>query len=91
MMGGFDGLIGTFGVLWMLLPILFWSGILALIVWGVVRFFPERRGGERPEARGQSAEKVLTERFVRGEIDAEEYERSLGFLRNGRDPLKGGV
>jgi hypothetical protein len=32
MMGGFDGAMGTFGGLWMLLPLLFWGGLLALIV-----------------------------------------------------------
>jgi putative membrane protein len=91
MMGGFDGFMGTFGGLWMLLPILFWGGLLALIVWAVIRIFPERRSGERSEVRGRSSEEILRERFVRGEVDAEEYERSLGVLRNGRNPLEGGV
>ena len=90
MMGGFDGVMGTFGGLWMLLPILFWGGLLALIVWAVVRIFPERRGGERSEVRDRSSEEILTERFARGEIDAEEYERSLSVLGE-RDPLKGGI
>jgi putative membrane protein len=89
MMGGFDGVMGSFGGLWMLLPILFWGGFLALIVWAVVRIFPERRSGERSEVR--SSEEILRERFARGEIDAEEYERSLKVLRNERSPLKGGV
>ena len=34
--------------------------------------------------RAQSAEEILGARFARGEIDAEEYQRSLEVLRNGR-------
>jgi putative membrane protein len=91
MMGGFDGVMGTFGWLWMLIPLLFWGGLLALIAWAVVRIFPERRSAERSEVRGRAPEETLEERFARGEIDAEEYERSLEVLKNGRNPLKGGV
>jgi putative membrane protein len=90
MMGGFDGVMGTFGWLWMLIPLLFWGGLLALIVWAVVRIFPERRGGGRSEVRGRSSAEILRERFARGEINAQEYERSLSVLSE-RDPLKGGV
>lgn len=67
------------------------GGLLVLIAWAVIRIFPERRGGERPEVRDQPAEEILRGRFARGEIDAEEYERSLEVLRNGRSSLKGGV
>jgi putative membrane protein len=89
MMGGFDGVMGTFGGLWILLPMLFWGGLLALIAWAVVRLFPKQRGGERSEVRDRSSEETLRERFASGEIDAEEYERSLRFLRNERNPLEG--
>ena len=88
MMGGFDGM-GGLG--WMLIPLLFWGGLLVLIVWALVRIIPERRGGERTMVRGRSAEEVLRDRFVRGEMDAEEYERSLEVIGNGRSPLKGGA
>ena len=77
MMGGFDGFMGSFGWLWMLVPILFWGGLLVLIAWAVVRAFPERWGGQRPEVRDQPAEGVLRDRFARGEINAEDYERSM--------------
>ncbi len=91
MMGGFDGFMGSFGWLWMLLPILFWGSFLVLIAWAVVRIFPERRGGERPEVRDQAAEEILRGRFARGEINAEEYERSMKVLRNGNSSLRGGI
>jgi uncharacterized membrane protein len=40
------------------------------------------------QRREDSAEETLRQRFARGEIDAEEYERSLEILRNGRAPEK---
>lgn len=85
MMGGFDGMMG--GWMWMLFFLLFWGGLLALIVWAVVQVL-SRRDGERPERRGESAEEILRARFARGEIDAEEYERSLEVLRNERGSVR---
>ncbi|MCA3748647.1 MAG: SHOCT domain-containing protein [Rubrobacter sp.] len=67
------------GWLWMLVPALFWIGLLALIAWAIVRIFPSNRGGG--EARRDPAEEILRERFARGEISAEEYERGLETLR----------
>ena len=75
----------TVGWLWMLIPLLFWGGLLALIVWAVVRIFPAPRGNGPQEARRDSAEDVLRERFARGEIDAGEYESSLKTLRGKSD------
>ena len=80
MMGGW----GAFGWLWMLVPLLFWGGLLTLIVWAVMRIFPAGRGGHTPhEGSARSAEDTLRERFARGEIDAEEYEERLRILRGG--------
>jgi putative membrane protein len=86
MMGPFDGGMmgnwGAFGWLWMLVPLLFWGGLLAVIAWAVARVFPDRgTGGEPPQGRASSAEDVLRGRFARGEIDAAEYESSLRVLR----------
>lgn len=52
------------GGLWM---VLFWVGVVLLIVWAV-RFVPT--GGQ--SQRGSSALEILEERFARGEIDATE-------------------
>jgi putative membrane protein len=78
MMNGMDGMMGGgFGMIfWLIL----WVAIIALIVWLLMRIFSNRRDGERPETRGDSAEEILRQRFARGEIDAEEYERSLEVL-----------
>ncbi len=43
--------------------------------------FPKVRGDERPEAPRDSAEEILRERFARGEITAEEFQRSIEILR----------
>lgn len=88
---GPGGMMGAgFGSWWMLVPVLFWGGLLALIVWAIVRISsPERPAdGEPPR---DPAEETLRQRFARGELDAEEYERFLKTLRDGgarndRDP-----
>ncbi len=79
--GGMMG--GWFGSWWMLVPILFWAGLLAVIVWAVARIFPGDRSGGSGNGgfRRDPAEGILRERFARGEIDAEEYERTLATLR----------
>ncbi|MGB3683060.1 MAG: hypothetical protein WA990_11310 [Rubrobacteraceae bacterium] len=95
MMGGFDGVMGgwsAFGWLWMLIPLLFWGGLLALIVWAIVRVFPGQRDSANFSGTpAKPAEEVLRERFARGEIDAGEYERSLEVLKSEKNYLKGGV
>ena len=64
-----------------LLLILFLGGLVAVVTWLVVRIFPRVRGDERPEAPRDSAEEILRERFARGEISAEEFQRSVEILR----------
>lgn len=67
MMGGG----GAWGWGWMLLGtltmLLFWGGLAVLVVWAVRQF----AGGRRPNG----ALEVLRERYARGEIDAETYQR----------------
>lgn len=87
MMWGFDdgpgGMMGTgIGSWWMLVPILFWAGLLALIGWAVIHIFPADRSGS---VRRDPAEKILRERFAHGEIDREEYARSLDTLHGGQE------
>ena len=70
--------------------------VLGLVVWAVIRYFPDWRdrvGLNRREdsRREDSAEETLRQRFARGEIDAEEYRRSLEVLRNGRVSEKSGA
>lgn len=81
--GGMMG--GSFGSWWMLIPVLLLGGLLALIAWTVARIFPSDRlssGGIPRDA----AEETVRQRFARGELDGEEYERSLRTLRDGVEP-----
>jgi uncharacterized membrane protein len=68
--------------------------VLGLVVWAIIKFVPDwqdRMGlDSREDASGEdSAEETLRQRFARGEIDAEDYVRSLEVLRNGRVSEKG--
>ncbi len=78
-----DGLRDEFWEPEVLLLILFLGGLVAVVTWLVVRIFPRVRGDERPEAPRDSAEEILRERFARGEISAEEFQRSTEILRGG--------
>ena len=77
-----DGGWGILGILGGLVQLLFWGGLLAVIVWAVVRITANRQGGGT-DARvgGDSAEEVLRQRFARGEIDAQEYEQRHRILK----------
>ena len=77
-----DGMIGwgPFGMIGMFFNLMIFVGLLALIAWGVLRILSARQGGERAD----SAEEILRQRFARGEIGAQEYERSLEILRGER-------
>ena len=75
---------GPLNELWepeVLLLIVFLGGLVAVVVWLGVRIFPKVRRDERLEAPRDSAEEILRERFARGEITAEEYQRSIKILR----------
>lgn len=81
-MGGFDGMMGGFGLTGWLINVLLLVGLLALVVWVAARVFPNQRSGGGPSGtRTDPAEEVLRARFARGEIGVEEYEGSLRVLR----------
>jgi putative membrane protein len=69
-MMGFEGVVG-FGGLWMIVPLLFWAGVITLAVWGVSNLFPSRRAG------GQlTPPEILKQRYARGEISAAEFQQA---------------
>lgn len=57
----------AFGGLWMLI---FWVGLVVLIVWGVTKL--SRRDGSTPR---RSPLDVAKERYAKGEISREEFEQ----------------
>lgn len=72
---------GSWGILWMILS---WSVIVAL-VWAALRMFTS---GSEPREHPRDAKDVLTERFAKGEIDADEYHERLRVLGEQRTPTK---
>jgi len=58
--------------------------VLVVVVWAIIKVFPDWRDRVGLDRREDSAEETLRQRFARGEIDVEEYERSLEVLQNGR-------
>ena len=63
--------------------------VLVVVVWAIIKVFPDWQdrvgpNNRREDKREDSDEETLRQRFARGEIDAEDYERSLVVLRNGR-------
>ncbi|HLF04114.1 MAG TPA: SHOCT domain-containing protein [Dehalococcoidia bacterium] len=70
---------GIFGLLWMLL---FWGGIIALVVWGINKL--TRAGG-----RGETPLEIAQRRYARGEISREEFETIKSTLGGGANPAAG--
>jgi putative membrane protein len=81
--GGYgDGGIGWGGWLAMVvMMVVFWGAI----AWVVVTLI--RHGGSRSEPQssaGNGAMRVLDERFARGEVEEDEYQRRREILREGK-------
>jgi putative membrane protein len=66
------GMMG-FGFLWMLFGLLIFAGLLALAVWAIIHV----TGSRQPQAAVDSlgARRILDERYAKGEISQEEYQR----------------
>lgn len=68
------------GWAWMAMSIsmiLFWG----LVIWAVISVVRSTSAGSGGASAPPDAEQILKERFARGEIDAEEYERRREVLR----------
>lgn len=75
MMGGF-GMLAGMGWPGMLTMVLFWIGVILLIVWGVSALFPTHARTTEPDAL-----EILRRRYARGEISREEFEQARMALR----------
>ncbi len=79
MMDGWDGGMGAAG--WIVM-MLFWVGLVAVIVWAVANLFPSRAG--RAEGVPERPEEILDKRLARGEIDPQTYDELRAKLRVAR-------
>ena len=91
MMGRPNGMMGgsgSFGPGVSLLGVLLLVALLAAAIWFAYMLLSGRRDAEaaRPQSGAALAERLLRERFARGEMDAEEYERSFRTLRGNPAP-----
>ena len=82
MMGWYDHGMGPGGwILMTLLSVAFW----AFVVVGVIALYRATRGpDERSSAGDREAQRLLDQRFARGDIDAEDYQQRRDLLRSGR-------
>ena len=60
-------------VIMMVLMVLFWGGIIALVVWAITRFTRRESGRGTDEKRAPLD--IAQERYAKGEITKEEYDR----------------
>jgi len=60
---------------WIGLMMIVMIGVIALVVWLIVR------GSHHSGGSSRSARDILSERYARGEIDSKEYEERLSNLR----------
>ncbi len=70
---------GVVALVWVLLWVLFVALVLALLILAI-RWFLRAERGHGGAARGPDPLEILRERFARGEIDDEEYERRRKIL-----------
>lgn len=75
---------GAWGWIGMLMMLLFWFGFVALIVWAVSGWRPQSGPNTPAGPASDPAVPILRERFARGEITAEEFDRARQTLEAGR-------
>lgn len=72
---------GGWGWSMMLVMTLFWIVVIALVVWLIYRLSAGARGPTGGAADLGKAEEILRQRYARGEIDRDTYQRMLEDLR----------
>ena len=75
MMGGFDGM-GNFGGFGMVVGLLFWVGVVVLVVWAVTNLFPAGRSEIKAPGSPEAALDILKRRYASGEINQAEFEQA---------------
>ena len=81
---GWDGM-GAFGWVGMLLMMVFWFGLIALLIWGVASLITRGQHGQTSQGpREDRARSILRERYARGEISKEEFDEAKKTLEDER-------
>lgn len=75
---------GGWGWVGMLFMLLFWFGLVALIVWAMVGSRPGQTASSIEGPRDDHALMVLRERYARGEITNEEFDQGRKTLGESR-------
>jgi putative membrane protein len=60
---------------WMVISSLIWFGLIAVAVWAFARWAARPSQPTIPSAPALSATEILRQRFARGEIDSDTFER----------------
>ena len=64
-----------FGILGLVLMLVFWGGLIALAIWLVKTLFASsQRSPSTTQGMKPSASRILDQRYARGEITREQYE-----------------
>jgi len=71
-------------ILMTLSTVALWALLIAAVVVAVRALKPQVPGAMPPGSGSTAAEDVLADRFARGDIDADEYDRRLRTLRDAR-------
>ena len=74
MMWGWSGGMGLWMVLGMVLMLLFWAGVIGLVVWGIAAL-TRRYGPGTVNAEKGDALSIAKERYARGEIGRAEFDQ----------------
>ena len=70
------------GLIWLVFVVLFWGGLIALLIWAVRSTTAPRRHPYQPDMTRESAMDMLRRRLAEGEITPEEFERIKDLLRD---------
>ena len=82
-----DGDWGAWGwVAMSLMMLVFWGGLVAMVVWLVRGTGGTRVGPKAASPPASNAEELLAQRFARGQIDAEESTHRRGVLHAAAPP-----
>ena len=67
---------GSFGGFGMAVGLLFWVGVLVLVVWAVTNLFPAGRSEIKAPGSPDTALGILKRRYAAGEINQAEFEQA---------------